>query len=284
MPAFMPSAVPRMRGRQALLVEAVARLVDRAEKGVERLVLVEPRGQAHVVARAGAKRMQRDVDPAAPVVEARAAPSPRAANPRWPATGSPAAGRARAGTGEAAIARTRGTSPRFSSPKSRSTCRRRQAGIVEVQHAVVGRLGPAEVRRLPAGELQVLLQHGRIRRENRRPRAPRPTRGSRGWTGRPCPARIPTAAWSRGRSRARACATTARRSSAEAGLAGQPAERASPARGALARRARPPQSAASCSARWPAAPRGRLTCSSQPRRSAADSRVWRRRRCAVSSA
>jgi hypothetical protein len=60
----------QLRRGEPLLVEAVAGLVNRGEEGIERLVGLETRRHAHVAAGAGAKRMQRYVDAAAPVVEA----------------------------------------------------------------------------------------------------------------------------------------------------------------------------------------------------------------------
>src|SRR5690606_35577010 len=55
--------------RQPLLVEAVAGLVDRAEERVERAARVEERGHADVRSVARAKRVERNVDAAALVVE-----------------------------------------------------------------------------------------------------------------------------------------------------------------------------------------------------------------------
>src|SRR5436309_171908 len=60
----------KLRRRQTLLVQTVARLVNGTEERIERLLRLEARRHSHVAARAGTKWMQRNIEPAARVVEA----------------------------------------------------------------------------------------------------------------------------------------------------------------------------------------------------------------------
>ena len=158
---------------RALLVQAVAGLVNRTEQRIERMVLVEPRRHADVRAAALAEGMQRHVDPPAPVVEPQAfghAPQ------------------------EAALLLDRETAenvrPRLhrrrhdlaherdeALPQPGEQALDRRGGhsrIMLVDHVIVGRGAVAEIGRLLPGQVEVLLEKGRETREVRLRPALRP--------------------------------------------------------------------------------------------------------------
>ncbi len=60
-------------GVDPLLVAGMAGLVDRGIEAVERVALAHPRGDAHIVARAGGERMHRQIEPSAREIIAEAA-------------------------------------------------------------------------------------------------------------------------------------------------------------------------------------------------------------------
>ena len=196
--SWMPSetASPQRRaevlGGQALVVEAVAGLVEDAEERVAEVLLVVAGGDAGVAgADAGAERVDGDVEPAGVEVEADGARRPRCRVSPGRRRDSCARGSRRALFGRTSTIRpTRSTSGARSAAKTRSTVLGGLAGLEVVEQGVVAAsagvaeavgLLPLEVQassraRAERGEV-VLLARPRPRRAGRGPRSwpsPRP--------------------------------------------------------------------------------------------------------------
>ena len=172
-----PERGAELRQRQPLLVETMAGFVNRAEERIERRVGIKARCHSHVAARPRKKRMERHIDPPARVVEAHPLGHFAQKHPltlhRKPAQLGRRRPRPRRHRRSRDLAHERHEFA-FQLVEQFLHRRRRQTGVVLVEHVVVGRVTPPEIGGLAFRQLKILLQHRRITGEIVRRFRPRP--------------------------------------------------------------------------------------------------------------